>query len=109
MKKEYNKLVRDRIPQLIADSNKTSITQLLFDEQEYLWALKQKLIEEANEVLKATNEEMMTKELADVLEVIEAIMKVCDIPLDNVMKVKEEKAMTNGKFDKRVFLFSVDD
>ena len=109
MKKTYNKLVRDKIPQIIADSNKSSTTTILFDFQEYLWALKEKLIEEANEVKQATNHEMMTNELADCLEVIDAIMENCHISLEEVMKVKEEKANKNGKFDNRIYLISVDD
>lgn len=109
MKKQHNKLVRDNIPQIIAETNKTSLTTILFNDQEYLWALKQKLIEEANEVLKTTDTIMMTEELADTFEVIEAIMKHCDISLEEVMQVKEEKANKNGKFDNRVYLISVDD
>ena len=109
MKEEYNKLVRDNIPQIIASTKKYPLSTILFDNHEYLWALKQKLIEECNEVLKATNDEMMINELADCLEVIDAIMKHCDISLDEVMEYKEEKAIKNGKFDNRVYLISVSD
>ncbi len=109
MKKEHNKLVRDNIPNIIAKSNKTSMTSILSDDQEYLYQLKRKLTEEANEVLNTNNNDALTEELADVLEVIEAIMQLCDISLDEVMKVKEDKANKNGKFNKRIYLVSVDD
>ena len=105
--KEINKLVRDHIPDIIKNNNQTPTTRILNNE-EYLHYLKLKLIEEANEANNTTSKEELTNEIADVLEVIESIMKVCDIPLDNVMKVKEEKAMTNGKFDKRILLESIE-
>ena len=107
--KTINKLVRDNIPDILSKNNKTFDTSLLSDDQEYIAALKQKLVEEAHEVLETTNKETMTHELADVLEVIEALMKASDITLDNVIKVKEEKAITNGKFDKRIFLCNLKD
>ena len=68
--KTYNKLVRDKIPEIIEKDNKKCEIKILNDE-EYKKALSLKLVEEANEFLESNN----IDELADVLEVIDAIKK----------------------------------
>ena len=72
MKKIYNKLVRDRIPSIIQDSNKTCQTRILNDE-EYIYYLKLKLLEESQEVNHAANNQIV-EEIADVMEVIDALI-----------------------------------
>lgn len=68
---KYDKLVRDKIPEIIKSSGATSITHIASDE-EYQQKLKAKLQEEMNEFLEDSNKE----ELADILEVIYAF---CDL------------------------------
>ena len=105
--KTINKLVRDNIPDIILNNNQTSTTRTLNNE-EYLHYLKLKLIEEANEANNSSSKEELTNEIADVLEVIESLLKASDISYDDVVKIKEEKAKTNGKFDKKILLESVE-
>ena len=105
--KTINKLVRDNIPDIILNNNQTSTTRTLNNE-EYLHYLKLKLIEEANEANNSSSKEELTNEIADVLEVIESLLKTSDISYDDVVKIKEEKAKTNGKFDKKIVLESVE-
>lgn len=105
--KQINKLVRDHIPDIIKNNNQTPITRILNNE-EYFHYLKLKLIEEANEANNTTSKEELTNEVADILEVIESLLKASDISYDDVVRVKEEKAKRNGKFDKRIFLKSID-
>lgn len=50
----------------------------------------------------------MKNELADILEVIEAILNFSQISIQEVVKFKENKALKNGKFNKRIFLESVE-
>ena len=108
MKVIHNKLVRDNIPDIILNNNQAPTTKILNNE-EYLHYLKLKLIEEANEANNTTSKEELTNEIADILEVIESLLNAADISYDNVMKAKDDKAKKNGKFDKRIFLESVDD
>ena len=67
--------------------------------------LKTKLIEEMNEFIES--EELM--ELADILEVVEYLAKAKGSNLDEVLKLKEEKAGQNGAFEKKIFLEYVED
>ena len=78
MKHIYNKLIRDRIPEIIENDHKTCATRILNDE-EYLKCLKSKLLEECNEVIDAEGEDIK-KEIADVLEVLE-VFEVYNINL----------------------------
>ena len=68
---KYNKLIRDNIPELIKASGKERDVSILNDE-EYILKLKDKIVEEAHEVVSAREDEIIG-ELADVLEIIEAI------------------------------------
>jgi len=103
MKKVYNKLVRDHIPDIIENSGNTCGVKVL-DLEEYMDELKKKLVEESNEALNSIDKESLIKELADVLEVIDALKITYGISDLELMSVKEKKAATNGKFAKGIFL-----
>ena len=99
MKKQINKLVRDNIPSLC----KNPVTKIL-DDADYAAALKQKLNEEVGEYL----QDNTIEELADIIEVIEALAETQGSSLKEVMDLKQRKQSKNGAFRDRVFLISVD-
>ena len=102
MKTEYNKLVRDKIPEIIrASGNQCEISTL--NDVEYIEALKQKLLEEANEVAIAPPEEL-AEELADVMEVIDALMAAAGIEPEKVKEIQQVKRSQRGGFDNRIKL-----
>ena len=103
----YNKLVRDRIPEIIKNDGKTPKTRILNDE-EYRSELFKKIVEEAQEVASAPNKNALLKELGDVLEVVDAMIKANDLDANEVTRVKNERRLSRGVFDKRVFLESAD-
>ena len=107
MKHIHNKLVRDRIPEIIENDHKTCATRILNDE-EYLKCLKSKLLEECNEVIDAEGEDIK-KEIADVLEVLEALENTLHIDQQEIMSIKEKKAHNNGAFNKKIYLEYVED
>ncbi len=96
---KYNKLVRDKIPEYIKTKGGTPRTHIA-DEAEYWRKLKEKLIEETGEFVEAENIE----ELADLLEVIEAIIFVKKFDQVELARMKDKKAAERGKFIERIVL-----
>ena len=98
----HNKLVRDKIPQIIEQSGKSCVTRVLSDE-EYAAALNAKLQEELNEYLADGSME----ELADLLEVMMAAAEARGHSFDEVEAIRREKADKRGAFRERIWLESV--
>ena len=103
MKKQINKLVRDNIP-LICERNGQTPEIKILDGENYTAALNSKLCEEVEEYLADYNIE----ELADIIEVIEALAENQGASLDEIMKIKQCKQQKNGAFRKKIYLISVD-
>jgi predicted house-cleaning noncanonical NTP pyrophosphatase (MazG superfamily) len=104
----YNKLVRDRIPEIIEAKGKTFSTRILSD-VEYLSELKNKSYEELDEYHIAETREEAIEELADIMEIIYAFAKSHNTSLDEIEAIRREKAEKRGGFDKRIFLNEVVD
>jgi len=98
----YHKLVRDKIPSIIAQNGKNANTTTLNDKQ-YTAALEKKLKEETREYLRSKD----LTELADILEVVEALAKNQGASFEDVLALKQQKQTTNGAFEQRIFLRSV--
>lgn len=94
----YNKLVRDKIPQIIEKSGEIPVIRVLEDE-EYLACLKDKLREETEEFCKDQNLE----ELADILEVVYALADRLG-SRDQLQEVFQRKHEARGGFEKRYYL-----
>ncbi len=102
MTKTYNKLVRDRIPEIIEAGGSSCTTQILAD-AEYLQMLHRKLQEELDEYLESGDAE----ELADLLEVMQATAKAKGFSWEDVEAVREKKKAARGGFEKRILLKEV--
>ncbi len=98
--KTYNKLVRDNIPEIILLSGSVPITHVA-DDTEYWNKLKEKLQEEVTELVEGTN---INEELADILEVIQAICAFKGINATDLEETRRKKAETRGAFQKRIVL-----
>ena len=101
-RRDFNKLIRDRIPEKIAADNATASIREL-EPAEYTTALKAKVVEEARELTESEGEALIA-EIADVQEVLEALMQAEGISPEQVAEVKRAKAEMNGTFQKRLFL-----
>jgi len=97
--KKYNKVVRDKIPEIIAESGKKSNIKQL-DDTSFLAELEKKLIEEVNEY----SESKDVEELADLLEVIYRISDLRGVNSDELEKIRRDKAEKRGKFASNLFL-----
>ncbi|TYL39693.1 hypothetical protein CV102_05245 [Natronococcus pandeyae] len=104
MPTEYDKLVRDRIPELIEAENERPITHIA-DDEEYADRLAAKLLEEAREF----DESRELEELADVLEVVDAILEAQDRSRESIERQRREKRAERGGFEERLVLERVED
>ena len=96
---EFNKLVRDNIPNIITKNGRVPITHAA-GEEEFDLALLQKLREEVDEYIENPSEE----EMIDVLEVIYTIYKVKNYNSEELEKKRKEKLKVRGGFVKRIIL-----
>lgn len=97
--KEYNKLVRDKIVDIIeADGRKAEYR--ILDNVEFRNELNKKLQEEVHEYLEDNNVE----ELADIVEVIYGILNSMNVSIDDFEKIRLAKKEKRGAFDKKIFL-----
>ena len=101
-KKVYHKLVRDRIPQIIRDGGSAYEIRTLGD-GEYLQALETKLAEELAEY----RESGQLEELADLLEVMMALVKTKGSSWEALEEIRLDKYARRGGFEDRLLLISV--
>lgn len=99
---KYNKLVRDRIPDIIEASGKQCVYATLSDE-EYLKMLDEKL----NEELQEYQESKSMEELADLLEVMIAVATARGSSFEDVEQIRVEKTEKRGAFARKILLTEV--
>lgn len=97
--KIYNKLVRDKIPKIIEADGKSCKTHILSN-AEYIAALEEKLNEEVAEYQADKNLE----EMADVLEVLQAICLARGYSLEELEALRAKKFDERGGFLEKIFL-----
>ncbi len=96
---KYNKLIRDKIPDIIKRSGGNPIIHIA-NGSEYLEKLNEKLKEEVSEFINENNEE----ELVDILEVINVIYEFNKFNKKKLEILRKEKSDERGKFNKRIIL-----
>ena len=101
----YNKLVRDKIPEEIDSQIGRKCKYRILNDEEYLKELNRKVLEEANEFI----EENSIEELGDLMEVINAIMKLKGYSMEDVNEVMKIKEKKKGDFNNKIFLEYVDE
>lgn len=104
----YNKLVRDRIPEVIESTGKQFTTRIL-ENEEYIKELKKKSFEELEEYINAENDNDAIEELADLLEIIHALTECHGASIEKVEAVRVKKAEKRGRFKEKIFLMEVED
>ena len=102
MAKSYHKLIRDKIPEIIERSGTICRTEIL-DDADYLKLLDEKLTEELSEY----QESKSLEELADLLEVMEAVVTARGYSWEQLQTVKAEKKAARGGFAEKLLLREV--
>ena len=95
----FNKLVRDRIPEILSSEGRIPLTQRLGDD-EYRQALLDKLREEVQEF----EESGQVEELADILEVVYTLAELADVDSESLESIRQQKRWERGGFKQKVFL-----
>ena len=98
----YNKLVRDKIPEIIEKSGKKCNIETM-DKKTYLESLDNKL----NEELAEYQQDKSIEELADLLEVIYAVASARGYSIEELERIRAEKAEKRGGFKDRIWLKEV--
>jgi predicted house-cleaning noncanonical NTP pyrophosphatase (MazG superfamily) len=101
----YNKLVRDKIPDLIKKNGESCKVEIL-EQEAFIVALKKKLQEEVDEYLTSQHEEEAIEELADILEIIHSLAQTHHQTMNEVEKVRQIKYKERGGFNKKYYLIN---
>ena len=99
---KYNKLVRDKIPNIITNNGEIPVTRMLNDE-EYKIELERKLYEEYQEVINSKDKDRL-EELADMIEVIKALASLEGKNLQDIILIAEQKREKRGGFKDKIYL-----
>lgn len=105
MKKEiiYNKLIRDRIPEITKADGWDSITKIL-NKKDFIVELKKKILEEAKELNEGKGDKNLIEELVDIQEIIDAILVEKEVKFLEFRKIQTQKRKKRGGFKKKLFL-----
>ncbi|MGH1054574.1 nucleoside triphosphate pyrophosphohydrolase [Bacillus paranthracis] len=104
----YNKLIRNKIPQIIKSNGKNPTTRIL-PQDEYIKEICKKTQEELTEYLEAKTQPDKLEELSDLLELINALAEHEGTTLEGINNIRKKKAEERGGFSDRVFLIEVTD
>lgn len=102
---KYHKLVRDLIPRIIEKSGKQAVVKIVVQDHEYIAYLEQKLAEELEEYW----ESLDIEELADIQEVIYALVEAKGLSVEEFETLRLKKRQERGGFVKRIVLLEVTD
>ena len=103
MESVTGKLVRDKIPEIIKEQGKNPQTRRLKGD-EYLDALKEKIVEEGREVRLAESIPEIMEELADIQEVTDTLLRLIGRTREELGAVQDEKRNRNGGFENRIII-----
>lgn len=104
----YNKLVRDKIPEIIQTGNESCETRVL-EQAEFIAELKKKSQEVLQEYLNSPDDQEALLELADLMEVIYALAETHGATRDELEAIRLKKAKARGGFKEKIFLIEVEE
>jgi predicted house-cleaning noncanonical NTP pyrophosphatase (MazG superfamily) len=104
---QFNKLVRDKIVKNMIKNGQKPVGERILPKKEYIKELKRKLKEEVEEFLSMERPSELKEELADVVEVIDYLMKELGVSKTELKQLQKDKVRKNGGFKEKIFLESV--
>ncbi len=105
MENEYPKLVRDKILEIIKEREGFEPShRILENDTEFLNALLKKATEEAAELQHSLEKNNVEEEIADLFEVVDAILMLRGKSMEDIKKIQKEKREKRGGFEKRILM-----
>lgn len=98
----FKKLIRDKMPEIMAAKGTPIRTRVLEDDAEFIAALENKLLEEVQEL--RNKDQPALVQIAYMEEILDALQKACGISSEDVKKERTQKREERGGFEKRLFL-----
>lgn len=103
MRLKYNKLIRDRIPEIVKKAGWRTTTKTL-RKTAFLGALKRKVSEEAEELIRAKTKKGTIEEIVDIQELIDTLIPEFGSSKTELRKLQALKRKKRGGFKKGLFL-----
>jgi len=100
---KYNKLIRDRIPEIIKEAGWVPTVKVL-KKSEFLNALKKKVFEESGELVQAKDKKRIINEIVDIQELLDVLASEIKITKSGIKKFQIAKRKKRGGFKRRLFL-----
>ncbi len=107
MVKKYNKLIRDRILEIIKAAEERPHWRVL-NKKEYLKEIKKKILEEAKELTKAKNKKEVVNEIIDIQELIDVLTSELGLTKTGIKRQQKIKNKKRGGFKKKLFLIKTE-
>ncbi len=98
----FKKLIRDNMPEIMAQKGTPIHTRMLEDDAEFIAALENKLLEEAQELRNKENPALV--QIAYMQEILDALQKAYGILPEEIAEERKRKLEERGGFEKRLFL-----
>ncbi len=100
---KYNKLIRDRIPEIVKKAGWVPTVRIL-RKSEFLNAAKKKVFEEAEELIQTKDKEGIIDEIVDIRELLDVLVSEMKLTKSEIKKFQITKRKKHGGFKKRLFL-----
>ncbi len=107
MIKKYNKLIRDRILEIIEEVGEKPYSRIL-NKKEYIEEIKKKILEESKELIQAKTKKEIINEIIDIQELIDVLMAELGLTKSEIRKQQKIKNKKRGGFKKRLFLIKTE-
>ena len=107
MIKKYNKLIRDKILEIIRAAGERPYWRIL-NGKEYLREIKKKMLEEAKELIKTRNKKGIIDEIVDIQELTDVLISETGLAKSEIKKQQKIKNKKRGGFKKRLFLIKTE-
>lgn len=107
MIKKYNKLIRDKILEIIRAAGEKPYWRIL-NGKEYLREIKKKILEEVKELIEANDKKGIVDEIVDIQELTDVLISETGLTKSEIQKEQKIKNKKRGGFKKKLFLIKTE-